>query len=67
MSTAACQVPRPARCSFTVGSLGLWWGCSSRVSGLAFTPCVLPMLPILSSIIVGSGAVPTRSAVFCWR
>lgn len=32
--------------------------------GLAFTPCVLPMLPILSSIIVGSGAVPTRSRSF---
>lgn len=32
--------------------------------GLAFTPCVLPMLPILSSIIVGSGALPTRSRSF---
>ncbi|PWF54855.1 protein-disulfide reductase DsbD [Massilia glaciei] len=28
--------------------------------GLAFTPCVLPMLPILSSIIVGEGARATR-------
>jgi thiol:disulfide interchange protein DsbD len=26
--------------------------------GLAFTPCVLPMVPILSSIIVGEGKVP---------
>jgi thiol:disulfide interchange protein DsbD len=26
--------------------------------GLAFTPCVLPMVPILSSIIVGEGQVP---------
>ena len=32
--------------------------------GLAFTPCVLPMLPILSSIIVGGGALPTRSRGF---
>ncbi|MGA1371914.1 MAG: protein-disulfide reductase DsbD [Pseudomonadales bacterium] len=28
--------------------------------GLAFTPCVLPMVPILSSIIVGSGETVTR-------
>lgn len=28
---------------------------------LSFTPCVLPMLPILSSIIVGRGAPATRS------
>ena len=30
--------------------------------GLAFTPCVLPMVPILSSIIVGDAETPTR-----WR
>jgi thiol:disulfide interchange protein DsbD len=29
--------------------------------GLAFTPCVLPMVPILSSIIVGEGAKVKRS------
>jgi thiol:disulfide interchange protein DsbD len=28
--------------------------------GLAFTPCVLPMVPILSSIIVGDSAQPSR-------
>src|SRR5450830_271452 len=28
--------------------------------GLSFTPCVLPMMPILSSIIVGEGAKVTR-------
>ncbi|RYF15658.1 MAG: protein-disulfide reductase DsbD [Comamonadaceae bacterium] len=27
---------------------------------LAFTPCVLPMVPILSSMVVGSGASPRR-------
>ena len=32
--------------------------------GLAFTPCVLPMLPILSAIIVGSGGTPTRGRSF---
>ncbi|MBC7704869.1 MAG: protein-disulfide reductase DsbD [Rhodoferax sp.] len=28
---------------------------------LAFTPCVLPMVPILSSIVVGRGAAPRRA------
>jgi thiol:disulfide interchange protein DsbD len=32
--------------------------------GLAFTPCVLPMVPILSSIIVGEGAAASRSRGF---
>jgi thiol:disulfide interchange protein DsbD len=32
--------------------------------GLAFTPCVLPMVPILSSIIVGEGARVSRSRGF---
>jgi thiol:disulfide interchange protein DsbD len=29
--------------------------------GLAFTPCVLPMLPIVSALVVGSGAGPRRA------
>lgn len=29
--------------------------------GLSFTPCVLPMVPILSSIVVGDGAQASRS------
>jgi len=32
--------------------------------GLAFTPCVLPMVPILSSIIVGQSGDITRSRAF---
>ena len=32
--------------------------------GLAFTPCVLPMVPILASIIVGEGAGTRRSRGF---
>jgi thiol:disulfide interchange protein DsbD len=32
--------------------------------GLAFTPCVLPMVPILSSIIVGQKEVPSRLKAF---
>ena len=30
---------------------------------LAFTPCVLPMVPIVSGIVVGSGAAPKRAFV----
>lgn len=29
--------------------------------GLAFTPCVLPMVPIVSGIVVGGGATPRRA------
>ena len=32
--------------------------------GLAFTPCVLPMVPILSSIIVGDAQAPSRGRAF---
>ncbi|HZX29476.1 MAG TPA: protein-disulfide reductase DsbD, partial [Telluria sp.] len=32
--------------------------------GLALTPCVLPMVPILSGIIAGQGGVPTRRRGF---
>ena len=43
---------------------GSWWGVVGAffVMGLllAFTPCVLPMLPILSSVIAGQGAVSRR-------
>ena len=43
---------------------GSWWALLGwfYVGGLALslTPCVLPMVPILSSIIAGQGAVSTR-------
>lgn len=43
---------------------GSWWivlGTFYLLGlGLAFTPCVLPMVPILSSIIVGNGQVTAR-------
>lgn len=43
---------------------GSWWGvvAAFALMGLllSFTPCVLPMLPILSSIIAGGGAVTRR-------
>ncbi len=39
--------------------------CSfSPVSGLTFTPCVFPMIPILSSIIAGQGESITTSRAF---
>ncbi len=40
----------------------LWVAGAFLLAGLALslTPCVLPMLPILSSIIVGQSAAPTR-------
>lgn len=44
-----------------------WWVIGAFfVMGLllAFTPCVLPMLPILSSIIAGSGDNASRSKAF---
>ncbi|MBV8379674.1 MAG: protein-disulfide reductase DsbD, partial [Paucibacter sp.] len=40
------------------------WLCLGLGLGLAFTPCVLPMVPILSSIIVGSGAATSRARGF---
>jgi thiol:disulfide interchange protein DsbD len=42
-------------------ALGLFFAAGI---GLAFTPCVLPMVPILSSIIVGQGEGVTRMRAF---
>jgi thiol:disulfide interchange protein DsbD len=42
-------------------ALGLFFAAGV---GLAFTPCVLPMVPILSSIIVGQGSSVTRGRAF---
>ena len=42
-------------------ALGLFFAAGL---GLAFTPCVLPMVPILSSIIVGQGEGVTRMRAF---
>ena len=32
--------------------------------GLTFTPCVLPMIPILSSVVIGQSETPSRSRAF---
>jgi thiol:disulfide interchange protein DsbD len=49
---------------------GHWWAVVGGfwVMGLllAFTPCVLPMLPILSSIIAGSGQATSRRGCWPW-
>ncbi|MBV8500359.1 MAG: protein-disulfide reductase DsbD [Paucibacter sp.] len=50
-----------------LGSGRFWplvWTCLGIGLALAFTPCVLPMVPILSSIIVGSGAATSRARGF---
>ncbi len=44
--------------------LTIMWAFLLLGLGLAFTPCVLPMVPILSGIIVGEGAHVTRMRGF---
>ncbi len=61
---------KPAAPASELGSLALLLGGGKLMLivpaffllglGLSFTPCVLPMMPILSSIIVGEGARVTR-------
>ncbi|MDR0528130.1 MAG: protein-disulfide reductase DsbD [Zoogloeaceae bacterium] len=46
---------------FFLGKLALFFFAGL---GLSFTPCVLPMLPILSSVIVGQGANISRRRAF---
>ncbi len=47
---------------------GKWWAICAVFFGfgllLAFTPCVFPMIPILSGIIVGQGATLTTRRAF---
>ncbi|MES1925795.1 protein-disulfide reductase DsbD [Salinisphaera sp. T31B1] len=42
----------------TIATLALFFGLGVL---LAFTPCILPMIPILSGLIVGAGAGPGRA------
>lgn len=47
-----------------LGQRPLWWTLPLFFVlgiGLAFTPCVLPMVPIISGIVVGSHATPRRA------
>jgi len=68
---AAASAPRPAARSATAAPVktdsaaGGFWGpvLLAFVAGifLTFTPCVLPMIPILASIIVGQGDQVTKA------
>lgn len=65
-ATPAPAASAPAAATSELGSIALVLGGGQLLAivpaffllglGLAFTPCVLPMVPILSSIIVGEGA-----------
>jgi len=69
---SAAAAPRAADDSGDLNALALRSGSLPRVVGLfllgglllSFTPCVLPMLPILSSIIVGQGEAVSRRKGF---
>ena len=64
-ANATAPAPAPAKAVSDLGSIALVLGGGQLLAivpaffllglGLAFTPCVLPMVPILSSIIVGEG------------
>ncbi|MGV7210112.1 protein-disulfide reductase DsbD [Oxalobacteraceae bacterium A2-2] len=64
----AAPAPTPAEDDTSLAQRTLQSGSAWRIGGaflvfgllLSFTPCVLPMVPILSSIIVGEGSVTRR-------
>lgn len=72
---ASAAAPEPAAAPLDSSAAALQSGSLLRVVGmfllggllLSFTPCVLPMLPILSSIIVGQGAPVSRARGSRWR
>jgi len=72
VATAPATASRAAEASDDLNALALRSGSLPRVVGLfllgglllSFTPCVLPMLPILSSIIVGQGEPVSRRKGF---
>lgn len=58
--------PAPQSDSFTDKLANNWWTPLLFFGlgiGLAFTPCVLPMYPILTSIVLGSGKLNHRRAL----
>ncbi|MGE6108396.1 protein-disulfide reductase DsbD [Aeromonas sobria] len=53
------------RLAAALGSQGFWLSVAAFFAlglGLAFTPCVFPMYPILTGIIAGAGRLSTRRA-----
>ncbi|MEE9319747.1 MAG: protein-disulfide reductase DsbD [Granulosicoccus sp.] len=70
VSTAASNAPQQSeqdRLSQLLGNSSLWLNALTFFGLgllLAFTPCVLPMIPILSSLIVGQGDKITTGRAF---
>ena len=57
----AAKTPAPAEASSMWDTLGRLVFAFLSGLGLTFTPCVLPMLPIISSIIIGQGDKVTKA------
>ncbi|MER0301958.1 protein-disulfide reductase DsbD [Vibrio vulnificus] len=67
-STANASTPQPLtqQDQLASGLADNWWTPLLFLAlgvGLAFTPCVLPMYPILTSIVLGSGKLSQRRAL----
>lgn len=66
--TVAAAAPIEEEFSGKLLSSGRWWQIVAGFFGagllLAFTPCVFPMIPILSGIIVGKNAHVSRGKAF---
>ncbi|EGU30042.1 thiol:disulfide interchange protein precursor [Vibrio ichthyoenteri ATCC 700023] len=65
-STAQSQAPQSKESSLADKLADNWWTPVLFLAlgvGLAFTPCVLPMYPILTSIVLGSGKLSHRRAL----
>ncbi|HFQ4931036.1 TPA: protein-disulfide reductase DsbD [Vibrio vulnificus] len=67
-STANTSTPQPLtqQAQLASGLADNWWTPLLFLAlgvGLAFTPCVLPMYPILTSIVLGSGKLSQRRAL----
>jgi thioredoxin:protein disulfide reductase len=64
-AAADAQEPGEVSRALKSGNLALVIGLFALLGlGLSFTPCVLPMMPILSSIIVGQGAAVSKARGF---
>jgi thiol:disulfide interchange protein DsbD len=64
-AAAAAEEPGEVSRALRSGNMAIVMGLFALLGlGLAFTPCVLPMMPILSSIIVGQGGVVSKARGF---
>ena len=67
LPASASATTEEQRLAAVLGEASVWWSLALFLLGgigLAFTPCVLPMVPILSSIIVGEADELTRARAF---